>query len=211
MVPGFFLLPFMIIVIMKWRQRPTYIKMLGIFGGVSVIAFVIQYAMILVLHIPRGNNFVYNCYILFEVIFLLLIFYVVVTSKQSRRRILISIFLYFIMWLADVVYHGFWNLNSYARSGGSILLIWISISFFYTLMRDLPAERIFKFPMFWLATAVLGYNAGIFIFFVLLEYLVVVLNNDLMYYWTFQTLLRTIFNLFLIVCVWQDLRNHRQS
>ncbi len=129
-VPGYCLLVFVILVMIGWRRRPAYIKLLGVFGAVSLIALVLQFAMIKSFHIPRGNNFVYNCYILFEVILLLSIFYLELPSRQTRRILLISIVLYFIMWLADVVYHGFWNLNSYARAGGSILLIWISISFF---------------------------------------------------------------------------------
>lgn len=201
----------MIIVSIGWKQRPAYIKMLGAYGGVSLIALILQFAMILFFHVPRGNNFVYNCYSPFEVVFLMSIFYIVFDSRKTKRIILISNIIFFLIWLAEVGYHDFWSLNSYARSVGNILLIGVSITYFYTLMRDLPSQGIFRLPMFWMATGLLVYNAGTFILFVLLEYLVKVLNNDLIYYWTFQTFLRMVFNSFLIVCVWQDLRNRRQS
>ena len=208
-LPGYFLLALVVIVTIKWRQRPSYIKMLGIFGGVSLGTLILQFVFILWIHVPRGNNIVYNWYILFEVVCLLLIFYAISVTKRTRIILLISSLLFSFAWLADVSVHGFKEINSFARAFGSIVLIGASISYFYQLMRDLPTERIYKFPMFWFVTGVLVYNSGAFIFFVLLEYLIKVLNNDLVYYWTFQTFLRAIFNALLTVSVWQDLRNRR--
>lgn len=208
---GYFALLAFSIAVLKWKRKPGYIKLIGVYAGGSAFGVILQNSMFLVFHITRGNNIIGNFYTLFEVVTLLPIFALSATSQHSRRNILILVSLFFITWLVDSFYHGMLGINSFSRTIGSIILIGAAIFYFYTLLRDLPAQRLSEFPMFWFVTAILVYNAGGFILFVFMDYLINVLKSDLMFYWSFHNVLRVIFFFLLIMSVWQDLRNRRQS
>ncbi len=208
---GYFALATCIITLLKWKSKPAYIKLIGVYAGASVLAIILQNSIVLIFHVPRGNNIVGNFYTLFEVVCLLAIFNLALTAPRFQKNILILIGLFFVIWLTDSLYQGMLNVISYSRTIGSIMVIVVSIFYLLGLLRDLPTQRLSKFPMFWVVTAVLVYNAGGFILFILVEYLINVLKSDLTYYWTFHNVLRIILFVLLIMSVWQDLLNRRQS
>ena len=90
-----------------------------------------------------------------------------------------------------------------------IILIVYCILYCYRLLVDLPVQHLQRVPMFWFNSAILIFNAGTLFLFLFASYLVEVLNNDLLIYWSFHNILNIIQHLIVIIGLWQDLRNIR--
>lgn len=99
------------------------------------------------------------------------------------------------------------DINTYSMVLRSIILIGYCILYFYRLLVDLPVQHLQRVPMFWFNSAILIFNAGTLFLFLFTSYLVEVLNNDLLIYWTFHNILNIVQHLVIMVGLWQDLRN----
>ena len=73
----------------------------------------------------------------------------------------------------------------------------------------LPVQELQRLPMFWYVTSNLVYNAGTLFLLLFTTYLVEVLHNDLLIYWSFHNILDIIQDLLIMLGLWQDLRNIR--
>jgi hypothetical protein len=89
----------------------------------------------------------------------------------------------------------------------SFIILVYSIIYLYRLLVDLPVEKLHRVPMFWFNAAFLIMNAGTLFLFLFTSYLVKVLNNQLLIYWTFHNILSIVQQLVIMIGLWQDLRN----
>ncbi len=104
----------------------------------------------------------------------------------------------------------FWqkdDYNTYTLAVGSLILIVYCILYLYRLLVDLPVQELQTVPMFWFNSAILIYRAGTLFLFLFTPYLVKVLNNDLLIYWSFHNILNVVHQIVLTIGLWQDLRN----
>ena len=74
-------------------------------------------------------------------------------------------------------------------------------------MVELPAQHIHHLPMFWINSAFLFYHAGTFFLFAFTAYIIVVLKNDLLVYWTFHNLLSIIEHMIILIGLYYDLKS----
>jgi hypothetical protein len=77
------------------------------------------------------------------------------------------------------------------------------------LLVELPVQQLQTVPMFWFNAAILIYRAGALFLFLFTPYLVKVLNNDLLIYWSFHNILTIVHQIVITIGLWQDLRNIR--
>jgi hypothetical protein len=98
------------------------------------------------------------------------------------------------------------TLNSYTNIFYSFILIIYCLLYFYTLMRDLPSLYVHHLPMFWFNSALLIFHAGVFFLFAFTSYLVNVLKNDLLIYWSFHNILSIIEHFIIMVGVYYDFK-----
>jgi len=99
------------------------------------------------------------------------------------------------------------EINTYNYSFSAIVFLFYSILYFYRLMVDLPVQHLHRVPMFWFNAGMLIFNAGTLFLYLFTTYLVEVLHNDLLIYWTFHNIMNVIQLLVVMIGLWQDLRN----
>ena len=99
--------------------------------------------------------------------------------------------------------------NTYSRIAGSVIIIIYGILYCYRLLVDLPVEHLQRVPMFWFNSGILIYNAGSLFLFLFTTYLVEVLHNDLLIYWSFHNIFNIVQTVIVLIGIWQDLRNTR--
>jgi hypothetical protein len=78
---------------------------------------------------------------------------------------------------------GITGFNSYTNAISSVCFILMAIIYFYFLIQKLPTESITRLPMFWINSAFLIFHSSAFFFFLTADYLIKVLNNNLVAYW----------------------------
>jgi hypothetical protein len=94
------------------------------------------------------------------------------------------------------------NSNSTAASG--IIKLVLSLVYFYTLIRELPAESITKLPMFWINAAVLILSAGSLLINVSTDYLVNVLKDGYITAFTFLSAVVFLHYALLALGLWMN-------
>lgn len=128
-------------------------------------------------------------------------------SRRYSAFFLISTLAY----LSFAVYNlFFWqkdDYNTYTLAVGSFILLIYCIMYLYRLLIDLPVQQLQSVPMFWFNSAILIYRAGALFLFLFTPYLVKVLRNDLLIYWSFHNILNVVHQVVIIFGLWQDLLN----
>jgi hypothetical protein len=131
------------------------------------------------------------------------------SALNNRHRILfVTITILFLSFaIINLLYFQQLDTNSYSKSLSALLLISCCLLYFYRLLIDLPTSKLSNTPMFWFAVGVLIYNAGTLFLFAFTSYLVNVLHDDLMIYWTLHNVFNIIQHLIIIIGLVVDLRN----
>ncbi len=105
--------------------------------------------------------------------------------------------------------------NLYTNSIASITILILAIAYFYHTIQSLPVvvkhdqqPRLSREPMFWINTAILLYNSGTFTITLSADYLVRVLNSNLIVPWMIHNGLGIAYYLILSVALWINRANH---
>ena len=77
-----------------------------------------------------------------------------------------------------------WNSYTYFLFGA--ILIVYCLLYFYVLIKDLPSLHVHHLPMFWINAAILIFHSGVFFLLSFMSYLVNVMKDNLLIYWTFH-------------------------
>lgn len=96
------------------------------------------------------------------------------------------------------------NINSYNKFLISGFVLTYTVLYFYNLMVELPTVHIQRMPMFWFNSAFLIYHAGTFFLFAFTSYLINVLKDDLLFYWSFHNSLGIIQQIIILVGISYD-------
>lgn len=102
------------------------------------------------------------------------------------------------------------NSNVFVIHAG--MLISYSLWYFHVLMRDLPSLHVHRMPMFWFNSAFLVLGAGTFVLYVFTSYLIHVLRDDMVTYWSIHNLLSIFAHLIVLVGLYFDfidLKSHQ--
>ena len=156
----------------------------------------------------KENNIPQNLYLVLQLPIISLLFYKAVMGKY--RGLFISVTLgYLVFGFINVLFIQKTDINSYTKILSSLILIFYCFLYYYRLLVVLPVQHLHKLPMFWYTIAFLMYNAGTLFLMLFASYLVEVLHNDLLIYWTFHNILDIVQNLIVMVGLWKELQNIR--
>jgi hypothetical protein len=195
----------LIMSVVYFRKRTIETKIIA-------LHFLLSFAPILVIYFLglRGKlvNIPQNMYLLVQMFTLSLLF-AAALGKKYRNLLLGVGFLYAVFWFINFLFIQKDEFNTYTKAFGSIIFIFYCLLYYYRLLIDLPVQELQRVPMFWYITSNLVYNAGTLFLLLFTTYLVEVLNNDLLIYWSFHNILDIIQDLLIMLGLWQDLRNIR--
>lgn len=187
-----------------YKYRKSYIKVLFFYGLTSIL-FQLGQQISIEFFGNKGINEIGDGFVFFEAILLSFMFWVVINDVFFRKIILAASILYIAYYFIDIFFF-FSNYRSLIRSGREVLMMFFSISYFFSLIKNLPEENLLRFPMFWINSAVLFFFAGTFILSLMLDYIVFVLGDKLSGFWAFRNFFRFTFCLVLTYAGWIDWR-----
>lgn len=182
------------------KKRPNYIVLLSLYGLSSFTCSGIQ----MLANTGAQINMTGNIYTLLETLMLSLIFYKVSTSKAARKVILIGFVGYLIYYACAFIFFNEFSF-SLIRSGRDFLMILFPVMYFVQLLHDLPEDNLFKFPMFWINSAILLYFSGTFVLSYFRDYIILVLKDDAAGFWAFRNFYNFAYFLILIYASYLNL------
>jgi hypothetical protein len=101
--------------------------------------------------------------------------------------------------------------NSVSNVIASLVLIGLSLFYFYRLLNDLPIVHIQHLPMLWISFGILTYYAGNFFLFLINNYFINVQAGPHKLMWILHNLLNIVKNILFAVAIWQSYRKVRPS
>ena len=187
---------------LKFKVRQYYIVLLGFTLLASVCGDAASFLLRGIAN-PNYGASVYNM-----VVFPLItaIYYYSVGNRHKNLFVFVSAAVV-LFTIVNVLFIQKSSINSYTLIIQSIIIICYSLYYFYWLIRELPTSQLHLLPMFWINSAYILFFSGNLFLFVFTSYLVNVLNNDLLVYWSLHNVLGIIEGLMIIVALWMDLRN----
>jgi hypothetical protein len=188
---------------LKYNSRQRYIMLLGLSLVASVTADFSAFILT-----GKTRNHASSAYYILVFPLISAIFYHV-TGKKNKRTFVFTSVSITVIAIINVLFIQKTAINSYTLIIQSIVIICYCLYYFYWLLRELPTSQLHLLPMFWINSAYFIFFSGNLFLFVFTSYLVNVLNNDLLVYWTLHNVLGIIEGLMIVVALWMDLRNIR--
>ncbi len=150
-----------------------------------------------------------NGYLLFQFIFLAVIYYAEFNNSKLIKGIIFLFVVFFFCNLLAV--QGLFVFNTYSNSIAGLILIAISLYYFYFLLHHLPQEDIYKIPLFWISFSVLFYYGGTLILFLTNNFFVSKFVQSLRLVWILHNFCNIVKNLLFTIALWHNYRNLKLS
>ncbi len=187
----------------QFQKREMYIKLMGVFCLTSVIG---DLSSFLLFYLKINPNYAASVFNIMALPIVSSIYYLAI--DRNHKRIIIGVTaLYFLFGIINFLVIQKKDINSYTLIMLSIIIILYCLYYFYWLLKELPTMHLHRLPMFWINSAFMVYFSGNLFLFVFTSYLVNVLNNNLLVYWSLHNFLGMIEFSLIIFSLWMDLQN----
>lgn len=192
--------------IAHWKKLPNEISLLR---WALIASFIIDLTSFFFMNFsmnthPLGNTYLF---IQFSILFYIFSFY------NSRKKVLRFLYAFFVFFYAINLFFiqspQVFNTNSNVIA--SLILIGLSISYFYRLLNELSIFHIHRLPMLWLSFATLIYYSGTLFLFLVSNYLFQSTDEVNIMMWILHNLLNIIKNILFAIALWQSYRTVRSS
>lgn len=180
----------------KLHSIGTNLKVIWVLAGVS---FICDMAALNHAQLKINNNYASDAYLLVEFVLLQIIYFRAFKNPNVFRIFRIIAFIYIVFFFFNVLFVQREKINSYTYIISAGVFVVLAVLFFYKLMNDLPTVGVYRLPMFWVSVAVLVYFSGNIFVFTLSDYLVTVLKDNLIVYWSFHNFLAIVKNILLAI------------
>ena len=163
------------------------------------------------LHLGQTINAVANTYGLFEGILIILLYGSEASRSKKLPWYLLSGAYALGVLLEMFVFRGPMAFPGTTRSVLGIIITIFALLHFFKLVRDLPSVSIFRVSMFWINGGMLIYFSGNLFLFAMADYLIYVLKDNMILYWSSHNFLGIVSYTFFAIALWQARRNSLQS
>jgi hypothetical protein len=103
------------------------------------------------------------------------------------------------------------TINTYSGISFSIIVISLSLCFFYRLLKNLPTDNLLTLPVFWFVTSEFIVNTGQMLFKSFAHFLIDLFNDNLIVLWVLHHGLGVAGHLVIIYGTWLIFRSQRMT
>jgi hypothetical protein len=190
--------------LVRYRSRSLIVRLIGFVFLTSFLANMASWLMV-------GTSlriFVNSTYPISLIITVALYswIYYDLLHKKNRGWFALMAFAFAVFALANILFIQKTAPNSYTYVCHSAIMITYCLLYFYVLMQDLPSLHVHQLPMFWFNSGLLVFHAGTFFLFSFHAYLVNVLKNNMLIYWSFHNMLSNIEHIIFLIGLYYDFR-----
>lgn len=151
----------------------------------------------------QNNIPIFHLYVGVEFVIYGFLYYFIFQGKLMKKIILGYLLIYILVFLSLFSYFkSIWTVNEVPRILANTFLIFLSVSYFLKVLRELKYESILKDDFFWFNTAVFFYFGTTF-YIVIFEGFIRSYEYDLLLFtWPVQLISMIIYNLILAKGIW---------
>lgn len=198
------LLP-VVFIVFGFNRQPSIFKWLAI---VMSLSFVFDVgAQLYYLITGKNPNMFGSVYGIISIPFISIFFYKAIGWRSLKTSLLIFNVFYLLLGVLNLAFLQKQGINSYTMMMQTIIIIGMSLTFFFMLLRELPAQQLHMMPLFWIISGFFFSYSGKLVVFTATHYLVNYIRDNLIIVWSFHVLLSIIANLLIAYGTWL---NHKQ-
>lgn len=193
----------------RYGTRKQYVRLIGF---VFLLSFVANLSA-LAFHVygpKRFSNIPQSMYDIGNLCFISLVFYNALSKRYGTFFLITTVF-FLGFSVLNFMFLQKEAINSHNKFLSSFIILCYCIFYFYRLMVELPSTHLQRMPMFWFTSAFLMYHAGTLFLFAFTSYLIHILKNDLIAYWSFHNILSIIQQLLMLIGIYYDLTGNRKG
>lgn len=191
----------LVLAIIQWKKLPADISILRWLLVTSLITDIVSFILSQVLSIR--NHVVGDIYMFIQFSLLLYIFSLQFDRKAILKIAYIALIGFYLIGLFFLENYTASTVNSNAAA--SLIIIVVSILFFYKLLNELKIVNIHRLPILWISFATLFYYSGNLFLFLAGNYLQQVPESYKLM-WILHNILNFAKNILLAVALWQSYR-----
>ena len=186
--------------ILKYRKLTTTLAVLFWFLFLSALFEVmLEYTS----HKGINNLAIGNSFTIVQYVCLSVVFYLAFSSQAIRKGIVAALICFTAFALLNLFFlQGIRQLNSWSLGLANLLLMLVALLFYYELFKEGKVQRLERYPMFWVASAVLLYAAGCFFLFIFSNYALAESKELLYAQWSIHSVINIVANLCYAIGLW---------
>jgi hypothetical protein len=155
------------------------------------------------LHLGINANSFGSIYGYVEYVTVILLYQAHLSPVKKSSFIAIIVSLITIYTIEMVGFRGASDVQSVSMAIFSIVVTVLALAYFFKLMRTMPTMHIYYIPMFWICIGMLVFYTGNFFLYVVRDYLIQVMKDNMATYWSLHNILGIISYIFYSIGMWQ--------
>jgi hypothetical protein len=194
-----------IVALIHFRSRSTEVKLIGFSFLLSFICNGLAFVFLKLGH-TSYINVPQNIYHLLNLCIVIALYHSALAPKY-RIWLFTTLAICFPFSFYDtfIDYKSF--VESYFPFVQSMFIITFTILYFHRLLIDMPAVHLQRLPMFWFNSAFLFFHAGTLFLWAFSAYLMHVLNDNLLEYWSFHNIVSILQHIIIIIGLRADFKS----
>src|SRR5688572_6554574 len=189
----------------RFRLRSIVVRLVGFVFLGGCLANIASWIIVQTGTFRGFINVPYPIYLMISMVIYSRLYFILLHKKPEGFFIAMAS-IYLLFALVNIFFIQKTTPNSYSYLFHSAILLMYCLLYFYILMHDLPSLYVHHLPMFWFNSALLIFHAGTFFLFSFTAYIVNVLKNNMLIYWSFHNILSIIEHLIFLVGLYYNLR-----
>lgn len=189
----------------KFQSRSHEIKLIGFIFLASCLANVTSFLSVYTNTLREYTNVPNIIYMIISFALFARLYYRLLKKKALWFVLVTVVFTMFA--LVNVLIVQKKTLNSYTSVAYSFVMIIYTLLYFFFLIRELPTQYVHRLPMFWVNAGLLFFHAGVFFLFCFTTYLIHVIKDDMIVYYSFHNILSHIELIMILIGISYDLRS----
>ncbi|MGE0588613.1 MAG: hypothetical protein AB7O48_08570 [Cyclobacteriaceae bacterium] len=185
--------------IFRWKRIPSSLR---IFTALKISSFSCDLAFYVLIAYKIPPNHASTLYQIIELGLLSWMYYLAFDNKMLKSLIKVGVI---VLTTAGIINWHFIQkaeINSYTYVVDSITLLIVSLYFFFWYTAKSQSKNLERKALFWINTGLVIYLSATLLLFMATDYLIKVLNDNLIAYWTYHNIMAIIANLFFFYGLW---------
>lgn len=192
------IVPF-ITALIQYKSLNKQLRLFTLFLFITVA----KESVCLYIGLQKGNNMpVYEILHITLYLIYLYLFYFEFNDDRTRNFIKFFTIVLIVVYFIDILFvNGLYKMNTITNSTGGIILITLSLLYFYKLLKNIEHQNLLLVPMFWISTGVLFYNVGTLVLFTFQNDLSSLPFDTRMNLWAINSILNILQNILITVAL----------
>jgi hypothetical protein len=191
------------LLISNLKRQLSYLKWLALW---LLLFFTSETGGVLSFVLDGNPNVFGNAYSILCILPLSIFFYRLIAWESFCIPIMIVAGLYTTFSIGNILLIQKNDINSYSSVAEAFIILVFSIAYFYKLLKELPTQQLQRLPLFWIISALFFSYAGKLAIYAVSHYLVHIVQDNLIFVWSFHNFLSIICNLVIAYGTWLNVR-----